>query len=107
MNRESLIELGKPRVLAFESNGQAGHVRGLQTKEFLTIRTLPAAEQDVRLVLLSLCDEQGTRLLTDAETPIVEALPIGFVNDTVRAVMLVNGISKEGFADAEKNSPTP
>ncbi len=54
-------------------------------------------------VALSLCDEQGSRLFTDAEIDEIGKMPASVVDRIFERAAELNALSKKAVEDAEKN----
>lgn len=88
------------------------HVRKLSALEYLQVRGVGAEFEDTRstiersieMVLISLCDESGSRILEDDDAEIVRAWPETSYGPIIDAIVEVNGLGKAESAQ-ESGSP--
>lgn len=81
------------------------HIRKLSGLEYIQVRgdgeedTRSTVERTVELILLSICDESGKRLLEDDDGAIPMAWPAESFQAVMDGIIALNGLSGEMGAD--------
>lgn len=109
ITREMLLKCA-PRVERVEAFGGDVFVREMRGNEVSTFQKfLTSAEAhtgiDVAAELLArtLCDEQGTRMFTDAEAHLIAQQPGGEIQRAYEVAERLNTLTEAAVVDAEKN----
>jgi len=116
-NKEALLAVFKPKIIKVPLPGDGGSVlvRALTVAQVDAVRAEIKKEEaaktagveeekdsfGLRLMLLSVIDEDGKRLFSDADLPALKGSGNGPVEHLILEVMKLNGFHK---APAEKNS---
>ena len=93
------------RITPVEVEGQSLFVRRVSAKDFLAVKALGKEDDQLtgmHLVLRSLCDEHGNRLLSDDQLEELEAWPINVCNDLFSAAMKANKLNSDSLDEIKK-----
>lgn len=112
LTREDILacdDLQRERVEVPEwsRNGEARYifVRVLTGAEIETLQSRAAGKDlsPTQIALLSICDERGSRLFTDAELPVLGKKSQRALMRIVEAALRVNGLDEKGREELEGN----
>lgn len=117
VDRASLLGAKARRYTEVEIDGKTYRLQSLNEREKSEydsrvidksghIDQKSAAKQKRHLLILALVDENGTRLLTNADLPALEELDGGLTGALYDAAIKHCGIGKDGVAEHKKNSET-
>jgi hypothetical protein len=118
LDRESVLRLRQRKVekLDVPETGDCVYVRQMTgaerdelealmfNAETGTIHLLNVPNRRAVIASLTLCDENGQRLFTKHDVPLLGSLGYEFLDRVTTAALRVNGLNDTAVEDAEKNS---
>lgn len=90
------------KIVPIEIESTTFYVRCLRAKEMISLRDKQESDVGKFIVLMSLCDAEGNRLLDDSEIEEVDNLPMYAFNLIVSKALEVNALSSDAFDAVKK-----